>query len=106
MNGTKKMGLLSPAGSWESLMAAIQGGCNSVYFGIEQLNMRARSANNFSINDLEKINEICHSKNVKTYLTLNTIIYNHDIQLMKTILDAANKSGTDAVIASDRSEEH
>jgi putative protease len=93
--------LLSPAGSWESLMAAIQGGCNSVYFGIEQLNMRARSANNFSINDLEKINEICHSKNVKTYLTLNTIIYNHDIQLMKTILDAANKSGTDAVIASD-----
>ncbi|MEI6816316.1 MAG: peptidase U32 family protein [Bacteroidota bacterium] len=93
--------LLAPAGSWEALMGAIQGGCDAVYFGIEQLNMRARSANNFVVDDLQKINDTCHEHGVKTYLTLNTIIYNHDIQLMKAILDAAKQTATDAVIASD-----
>ena len=67
--------LMSPAGSYESLMAAIQAGCNSVYFGIEQLNMRARSSNNFTLEDLKKIVEIAKENHVKTYLTLNTILY-------------------------------
>ncbi len=93
---------MSPAGSFDSLMAAIQGGADSVYFGIEQLNMRARAANNFSFDDLEKIAEICQPKGVKTYLTLNTIIYDHDISIMKRIVDGVKKAGITAVIASDQ----
>ncbi len=98
---TKKVELLAPAGSFESLQAAIQAGANSVYFGIEQLNMRARSSANFTIDDLRKIAEICHAHQVKAYLTLNTIVYDHDINLMKNIIDAAAASTIDAVIASD-----
>ncbi|MCA0429557.1 MAG: U32 family peptidase [Bacteroidetes bacterium] len=97
----KSIELMAPAGSYESLMAAIKAGCNSVYFGIEQLNMRARSSNNFTINDLIKIAEIGKENNIKTYLTLNTILYDHDITLMKKIVDAAKKSGVNAIIASD-----
>lgn len=93
--------LMSPAGSFESLMAAIKGGANSIYFGVEQLNMRARSSNNFTIADLSKINKICKKSKVKTYLTLNTILYDHDITLMKKIVLEANKSGINAIIASD-----
>lgn len=93
--------LLAPAGSFESLMAAIQAGANAVYFGIEQLNMRARSSVNFSINDLSRIVATCRAHKVKGYLTLNTILYDHDINLMKTIVDAAVAAGVDAVIASD-----
>ena len=70
---------MAPAGSWQSLQAAIQGGANSVYFGIEQLNMRARSSNNFTLKDLVEIAELCNKKNIKTYITLNTIIYDHDL---------------------------
>lgn len=94
--------LLAPAGSFESLQAAIQAGANSVYFGIEQLNMRARSTNNFVINDLQTIAALCSENNVKTYLTLNTIIYDHDIALMKNIVDAAKRNKITAVIASDQ----
>lgn len=98
----KDIEIMSPAGSFESLMAAIQGGANAVYFGIEQLNMRARAANNFTFDDLPKIAEICNPKNVKTYLTLNTIIYDHDLSLMKRIVDRAKANGITAIIASDQ----
>ncbi|MBX7237748.1 MAG: U32 family peptidase, partial [Bacteroidia bacterium] len=93
--------IMSPAGSFESLQSAIQGGADAVYFGIEQLNMRARAANNFTLSDLAEIKKICTAKNVKTYLTLNTVMYDHDIMLMKKIIDAAKKNDIDAVIASD-----
>lgn len=92
---------MSPAGSYEALMAAIQAGCDSVYFGVEQLNMRARSSNNFTIEDLKKIAEIGKTHRVKTYLTMNTILYDHDILLMKSIVDAAKISGITAIIAAD-----
>ncbi len=93
--------LLSPAGSYESLMAAIQAGADSVYFGVEQLNMRARSNMNFTIDDLKKISKICKEHAVKSYLTLNTIVFDHDIALMKKIIDSAKEHGIDAIIATD-----
>ncbi|MBL0145000.1 MAG: U32 family peptidase [Chitinophagaceae bacterium] len=96
-----KIELLAPAGSFESLMAAIQAGANAVYFGVEQLNMRTRSTANFTVDDLHKIAEICKVHNVKSYLTLNTIVYDHDITLMKTIVDAVKESNITAIIASD-----
>jgi len=93
--------LMSPAGSYEALMAAINAGCNSVYFGVEQLNMRARSANNFTLEDLKNIANICKNHNVKSYLTLNTVLYDHDINLMKSIVNTAKESGISAIIAAD-----
>ncbi|MAH06637.1 collagenase-like protease [Candidatus Pacearchaeota archaeon] len=93
--------IMAPAGSYESLEAGIKAGCDSVYFGIEQLNMRARASNNFTLTDLRRIVERCNKDNVKTYLTLNTILYDHDINLMKKICDAAKESEVSAVIASD-----
>ena len=87
----KKIELMAPAGSYESLEAAIKAGADSVYFGIEQLNMRARASNNFSLDDLKKIVKRCDKAEVKTYLTLNTILYDHDIVLMRKICDAAKK---------------
>ena len=96
-----KIELMAPAGSYESLMAAIQAGADSVYFGIEQLNMRARSSNNFTLEDLSKIASICNENHIKSYLTLNTILYDHDINLMKRIVDAAKDNGISAVIAAD-----
>ena len=98
----KPIEIMSPAGSWESLQAAIQGGANSVYFGIEQLNMRAKSSNNFTLKDLVEISSLCNEKNIKTYITLNTIIYDHDIILMKKIINAAKHAGINAIIASDQ----
>ncbi len=97
----KEVEIMAPAGSYESLMAAINAGCDSVYFGIEQLNMRARAANNFTLEDLKKIASICEEKNVKSYLTLNTVLYDHDVTLMKNICDAAKVAKISAVIASD-----
>jgi putative protease len=97
----KHVELMSPAGSWESLMAAIKAGCDSVYFGVEQLNMRARSTNNFTIEDLRKIAAIGKEHNIKTYLTINTVLYDHDIALMKMIVNAAKESGITAIIAAD-----
>ena len=94
--------IMAPAGSWQSLQAAIQGGANSVYFGIEQLNMRAKSSNNFTLKDLVEIAEFCNNKNIKTYITLNTIIYDHDLILMKKIVDKAKQTGITAIIASDQ----
>ncbi len=93
--------LLAPAGSYEALAAAIHAGCNSVYFGVEQLNMRARSSINFTLEDLKEISRRCQEQQVRTYLTLNTVLYDHDIRLMKTIVDQAKESGITAIIASD-----
>lgn len=92
---------MAPVGSYESLSAALQGGADSVYFGVEGLNMRARSSANFTLDDLEKIVRLCNKKKVKTYLTVNTIIYNTELQKMHEIIDRAKKAGISAVIASD-----
>jgi putative protease len=93
--------LMAPVGSFESLAAAIQGGADSVYFGIEQLNMRAKSSNNFTTEDLKEIVSICQENNLKSYLTMNTVLYDHDIQLMQRIVDVAHEAGVTAIIASD-----
>lgn len=93
--------IMAPAGSWESLQAALQAGADSIYFGIESLNMRAHSAAHFTINDLRQIAQLCSEKGVKSYLTVNTIIYDEDICLMHDICDAAHEAGISAVIASD-----
>ncbi len=95
--------IMAPVGSYESLHAAIQGGANSVYFGIAQLNMRARSSNNFTFDDLKEIVRICKENAIKSYLTVNTIIYDHEVNLMHKVVDAAAESGVTAVIASDLS---
>jgi len=97
-----KVELMAPAGSYEALMAAINAGADSVYFGIEQLNMRARSSINFTLDDLEKIARICDENGVRTYITLNTIIYDHDLSLVKTIINKAKESGITALIAADQ----
>lgn len=94
--------LMAPAGNFESMMAAIQGGADSVYFGIEQLNMRARATMNFTMDDMERVAELCRAHGVKSYITLNTILYNHDISLMKRIVDEAVKHGISAVIGADQ----
>jgi len=93
--------IMAPVGSYESLMAAIQGGANSVYFGIEKMNMRANSSNNFTFNDLKKIVAICEAHGLKSYLTVNTVIYNQEIPLMQKIVDAAKANNVTAIIASD-----
>lgn len=93
--------IMAPVGSRESLQAALQAGADSIYFGIEKLNMRAHSANTFSIDDLREIAATCNEHGVKTYLTVNTIIYDEDIELMHQIIDAAKEAGISAVIASD-----
>lgn len=93
--------IMAPVGCWESLAAAIEAGATSVYFGIEYLNMRARSSANFTTEDLHKIVGICREAGVKTYLTLNTVMYPEDLPLMRTIVDNAKAAGLDAIIASD-----
>lgn len=98
-----KIEIMSPAGSFESLMAAIQGGAGSVYFGAGQLNMRSRSSSNFSPDDIRQIVQICNEKGVKSYLTLNTIIYDNEIGEMMHMVDIAKNSGVTAIIASDMS---
>ena len=93
--------IMAPVGSCESLTAAIQAGADSVYFGIEKLNMRAHSASTFTTDDLRDIAQQCREHGIKTYLTVNTIIYGEDIPLMHEIIDAAHEAGISAVIASD-----
>lgn len=92
---------MAPAGNFECLMAAIQGGADSVYFGIDKLNMRSHSANNFALEDLEKVCNICRDNDVKSYLTLNIVLYDEDLEEMGEILQMAKKAGITAVIASD-----
>ena len=93
--------VMAPVGSRESLAAAIQAGADSVYFGIGKLNMRSHSANHFTIDDLREIAATCNEHGIKTYLTVNTVIYDNDIPTMKEIIDAAKEAGISAVIASD-----
>lgn len=97
----KDFEIMAPVGSYESLNAAIQAGADAVYFGIEGLNMRARSSVNFTIHDLHAIARQCAEVGVKTYLTVNTIIYDNDIQLMQQVINAAKEAGISAIIASD-----
>lgn len=97
-----KIELMAPAGNFESLQAALDNGADSIYFGVEQLNMRARATINFTMDDLAEIAKRCNAKNVRTYLTLNTIIYDHDISVVKTLLNKAKEAGITAVIASDQ----
>ncbi len=101
MNNRAEYEIMAPAGSYESLTAAIQGGADSIYFGIEGLNMRARSSNNFTIEDLHHIARICRERQLKSYLTVNTIIYDNDLALMRRIVDAAKEAGLSAIIAAD-----
>jgi len=93
--------LLAPAGNFESLMAAIQAGADAVYFGIGALNMRAASSRNFNTTDLPEIKKRCGLAGVKTYVTLNTVMYDEDLEEMRQIIGAIKNSGIDAVIASD-----
>jgi putative protease len=93
--------IMAPVGSRESLAAAINAGANSIYFGIANLNMRARSANTFTIDDLREIAATCDEHGVKSYLTVNTIIYDNDLKLMREIVDAAKEAGISAIIAAD-----
>lgn len=94
---------MAPAGSYDSLMAAIQGGADSVYFGAENLNMRAASSNNFTLDDLRNIATICKDAGLKSYLTVNVVVYDHEIEQMRKIVDAAVAAGVSAIIASDLS---
>ena len=93
--------IMSPAGSWESLAAAFQAGAASIYFGVESLNMRSRSASRFTVDDLRQIAEDCERRGVKSYLTLNTVMYDEDIPLIREIVDAALEARISAIIASD-----
>ena len=94
---------MAPVGSYESLTAAIQGGADSIYFGIEQLNMRARSSANFTAEDLPKIVSVARENGIRTYLTLNTIVYDKELEQMRSIIDLAKEYSVDAVIVSDQS---
>ncbi|HKJ45571.1 MAG TPA: peptidase U32 family protein [Balneolales bacterium] len=102
MTDNNNIEIMAPAGSFASLRAAIQGGADSVYFGVEQLNMRAKSTNNFTLDDLPEIVKICSENYIKSYLTVNTIIYDHDLKLMRRVVDTAKGSGVTALIASDQ----
>lgn len=94
--------IMSPAGNFESLMAAIQGGANAVYFGVGALNMRAKSTVNFTVDNLEEVASTCRQNNVRTYLTVNTVLYDNDIETMHQIIETATKVGISAVIVSDQ----
>ena len=102
MTKSGKIELMSPAGDFTSMQAAIDNGADSIYFGVEQLNMRARASMNFTLDDLPEISRRCSEKDVRTYLTLNTIIYDHDLSLIKTLLDKAKAANLTAVIAMDQ----
>ena len=99
--GVRGIEIMAPAGSWESLSAAIAAGADSIYFGIEKLNMRSKSSSNFTTDDLRTIVNICRENNVKSYLTVNTILYDNDLTLMREIIDVAKESEVSAIIAAD-----
>lgn len=102
MTKSGKIELMAPAGDFISLQAALDAGADSVYFGVDQLNMRARASINFTLDDLQEIGRRCQERGVRTYLTLNTIIYDHDLSIIKTLLDKAKEAGLTAVIAMDQ----
>jgi putative protease len=94
--------IMAPVGSYESLMAAIQGKADSVYFGIGHLNMRSKSTLNFTSEDLKTISEICRENHIRSYITLNSVIFDEELQIMRTIIEDAKKAGISAIIASDQ----
>lgn len=94
--------LMAPVGSYESLMAAVQGGADSVYFGVEKLNMRSHSSYNFTLDDLDKIAAFCRENNLRSYLTVNTVLYDNDLPFMREVMDRAKSAGITAVIVSDQ----
>ncbi|MBS1758707.1 MAG: U32 family peptidase [Bacteroidetes bacterium] len=98
----KNIEIMAPAGGFDSLMAAIQGGVNSVYFGVEQMNMRARATMNFTLTDIPEVAKICKEHHIRSYITLNTIVYDHDLSVIKTIINAAKEAGITAIIAADQ----
>ena len=100
--GIQQIELMAPAGNFESLQAALDNGADSVYFGVEQLNMRARASINFTLDDLDEIVERCDALGVRTYLTLNTIVYDHDLSIVKTLIKRAKEAKVSAVIAMDQ----
>ncbi|MFO7722533.1 MAG: peptidase U32 family protein [Bacteroidales bacterium] len=100
-NTGRRVEIMAPVGSYESLVAAQQGGADSVYFGVGKLNMRSGSSRNFTLEDLEKITRFAHDHGIRTYLTLNTVIYDHEMDEMRRVADAAKKAGISAIIASD-----
>jgi len=102
MNANDKIELMAPAGNFESLQAALDNGADSVYFGVEQLNMRARATMNFVLDHLPEIAKRCEEKNVRTYLTLNTIIYDHDLSIVKALVNKAKEANITAIIAMDQ----
>ena len=97
----KDIEIMAPVGSYESLNAAIAAGADSVYFGVEQLNMRAASSVNFTLDDLAEIVRVAHAAGVKTYLTVNIVIYDDEMEVMRRIIDRAKAEGIDAIIATD-----
>jgi len=97
----KEIEIMAPVGSYESLMAAIQGGANAVYFGVGKLNMRSRSSKNFSLADLAEISGICHQNNIRSYITLNTVVFDKEIDEIKEIVLSARQHQISAIIASD-----
>jgi len=99
----KEIEIMAPAGSYEALMAAIQGGADSVYFGAEELNMRSASSVNFTLNDLHIIAGLCNENKIKSYLTVNVVVFDNEIEKMHSIIDEAVRSGVSAIIASDLS---
>jgi putative protease len=102
MTTTGKIELMAPAGNFESLQAALDNGADSVYFGVEQLNMRARASINFTLDDLQEVSDRCKAKGVRTYLTLNTIVYDHDLTIVKTLIQKAKEADITAIIAMDQ----
>ena len=94
---------MAPVGSYEALSAAIQAGAGSVYFGIGRLNMRSKSAKNFTLDDLNKIATICNENNVKSYVTINTVVFDAELDDMRELVDAVKANGISAIIASDQS---
>jgi putative protease len=102
MRKSEKIELMAPAGSWEALQAAIDNGADSIYFGVEQLNMRAMSSINFTLEDLPKVVARCEANGVRSYLTLNTIVYDHDLQMAKKLIKAAKEAQITAVIVADQ----
>lgn len=97
----QKIEIMAPVGSFEALSAAINAGCDSIYFGVEQLNMRARSSHNFTVKELKEVADICRAHGVRSYLTMNTLLYQHDLTMMRTILDAAKEAAVSAIIIQD-----
>src|SRR5438477_9548082 len=98
----EKIELMAPAGDFECLGAALYSGADSIYFGVDHFNMRARSSANFSLNDLTEVVKICQKKGIRCYLTLNTIVYDHDLSIIKKLADKAYESGINAIIAMDQ----